>query len=158
VPPTPAGLSATAGDAQVALTWGVAATATAYDLRRSTNSGGPYAPLLTTTALGYLDTSAVNNTTYYYVVSSVNGVGESALSSEVTATPYAQPIVLTVSPQTNGIFSFQFNGVDGRNYTVLISTNLVDWSSIATNQTSGGVSIYNETNVLDPARFYRVQQ
>jgi fibronectin type 3 domain-containing protein len=158
VPPTPAGLNATAGDAQVALNWGPAATATAYNLRRSTNSGGPYASLLTTTALSYLDTAVVNNTTYFYVVSSVNSVGESALSSEVTATPYAQPIVLTVLPLTNSVFSFQFNGVDGRNYTVQMSTNLVDWSSIATNQTSGGVSVYNETNIFDPARFYRVQQ
>ena len=40
-------------------------------------------------AATYTDTGRVNGTTYYYVVSSTNACGESANSSEASATPFA---------------------------------------------------------------------
>ena len=50
--------------------------------RNATTSGGPYSTIGSPTATGYTDTTAVNGTTYYYVVSAVNSSGESANSSE----------------------------------------------------------------------------
>jgi cellulose 1,4-beta-cellobiosidase len=89
-PNPPTGLNATAGNAQVGLTWNASALATSYNVKRSETSGGPYttiAPNVTTTS--YTDTTVVNGTTYYYVVSAVNDDGESANSSQVSATPSA---------------------------------------------------------------------
>ena len=91
VPPNPpTGLAATAGNAQVALTWNTSATATGYNVKRAATAGGPYAiiaPNVTTTS--HIDTTVANGTTYYYVVSAVNADGESTNSSEVSATPSA---------------------------------------------------------------------
>jgi hypothetical protein len=89
-PAAPMGLTATPGNNQVSLTWNASSGATSYNVKRATTSGGPYAtiaPGVTTTS--YTDTTAVNGTTYYYVVSAVNAAGESANSSEVSATPQA---------------------------------------------------------------------
>jgi rhamnogalacturonan endolyase len=88
-PPAPTGLAATAGDAQVSLTWNASSGATSYNVKRATVSGGPYTTIASPTTTSYTDTTAVNGTTYYYVVSAVNGSGESANSTEVSATPSA---------------------------------------------------------------------
>jgi hypothetical protein len=87
-PSAPTGLTATAGDSQVALSWNTVADAATYNVKRSTTSGGPY----TTVQAGvggtsYTNTGLTNGTTYYYVVSAVNASGESANSSQVGATP-----------------------------------------------------------------------
>ncbi len=87
VPAAPTGLTATAGNAQVALAWMVTAGATSYDVKRSTTSGGPYTALSSPTVTNYTDTTAANGTKYFYVVSAVNSAGQSGNSSEVNATP-----------------------------------------------------------------------
>ncbi len=84
----PAGLAALPGDAQVALTWNASANANAYNLKRSTTSGGPYTVIASNiVGLTFTDTTAVNGTTYYYVVNAVNTVGQSADSAQASATP-----------------------------------------------------------------------
>jgi len=86
-PPVPANLEATAGNASVALDWTASRGATAYNIYRSTKSGGEtlLAPGITTTS--YIDNAVVNGTTYFYRVSAVNSSAESVLSREVSATP-----------------------------------------------------------------------
>jgi hypothetical protein len=86
-PGTPTGLLAVAGDSQVALTWNAGANAESYNVKRSIDSGGPYTNLANVVATGYADTTALNGSTYYYVVSTVNSLGESADSDEANATP-----------------------------------------------------------------------
>lgn len=93
VPAAPTGLSATAGDAQVALSWTASSGATSYNVKRSTTGGGPYTTVASgVTATNYTNTGLTNGTTYYYVVSAVNSAGESANSSQVSATPAALSI------------------------------------------------------------------
>jgi subtilisin family serine protease len=90
VPPAPTGLAANAGNGQVSLSWGAVGTATSYRVKRATTSGGPYTTIATgLTSTSHLDTSVTNGTTYFYVVSAVNGVGEGPNSSQVSATPSA---------------------------------------------------------------------
>jgi DNA/RNA endonuclease G (NUC1)/fibronectin type 3 domain-containing protein len=87
-PPPPTGLNATPGDSHVLLGWNAAPGATSYTVKRGTAPGGPYGttfPGLVTTS--YDDVTAVNGTTYYYVVTATNGSGESGNSNEVAATP-----------------------------------------------------------------------
>ncbi|WP_068787186.1 glycoside hydrolase family 6 protein [Paenibacillus phocaensis] len=88
VPAAPAGLTATAGNSQVTLSWTASSGATSYNVKRATTSGGPYTTVATgVAAASYTDTGLTNGTTYYYVVSAANGAGESANSAEVAATP-----------------------------------------------------------------------
>jgi fibronectin type 3 domain-containing protein len=100
-PPTPSGLQATAGNAQVSLTWNASAGATSYNLKRSTVNGGPYSTAVASpTATNYTDTTVTNGTTYYYVVSAVNSAGESANSAQASATPAgaAADVTITINP------------------------------------------------------------
>jgi subtilisin family serine protease len=99
-PTAPPTLTALAGDGKVTLTWSGAAGTTAFAVKRSTTSGGPYV-LLAPDVKGktYVDTNVVNGTTYYYVVSAKNTVGESGDSNEVSATPKS-PSDLVVSAIT----------------------------------------------------------
>jgi fibronectin type 3 domain-containing protein len=86
-PAAPTGLTATAGDTQASLTWTASSGATSYHVKRSTTTGGPYTLVSSPTASTYTDTGLTDGTKYFYVVSAVNSVGESANSSEVNATP-----------------------------------------------------------------------
>ncbi|MGC9450375.1 MAG: fibronectin type III domain-containing protein [Oceanipulchritudo sp.] len=91
-PDAPVGLAASPGDNQVALTWGAPAVGspTSYNVKRSTTSGSGYATITapgTQITTSYTDTTAVNGTPYYYVVSAVNAAGEGANSAEADATP-----------------------------------------------------------------------
>ncbi|MGN6642196.1 MAG: autotransporter-associated beta strand repeat-containing protein [Verrucomicrobiota bacterium] len=92
LPAVPNGLSATAGDAQVALNWSAAAGAVSYNVKRSTASGGPYTTITNVTSPAFTDTGLANGTDYYYVVSGSNANGESANSAQVVATPIAPPV------------------------------------------------------------------
>ncbi len=100
VPPVPAGLTATAGNGQVSLTWNVSSGATSYNVKRSTTTGGPYTQIASPTTTSYTDTTVTNGVAYYYVVSAVNSAGESANSSQATATPTAPATQVSVTVDT----------------------------------------------------------
>ena len=96
VPGAPTGLTATAGNAQVALAWTAPASnggsaITGYKVYRSTTTGTE--TLLTTLGVvtSYTNTGLTNGTTYFYKVTAVNAVGESARSGEASAKPVTVP-------------------------------------------------------------------
>jgi fibronectin type 3 domain-containing protein len=97
VPVVPAGLTATAGNAQVSLVWNVSTDATSYNVKRSTVTGGPYTTISSPATTSFADTSVTNGTKYFYVVSAVNSAGESANSAQASATPTA-PVVPPAAP------------------------------------------------------------
>ena len=93
-PAAPTGLAATAGDAQVGLSWNANSEGDldGYNVYRATSSGGPFTKLngslVTTTS--YNDSGLTNGTTYYYVVTAFDtSANESQTSAEVSATPAA---------------------------------------------------------------------
>ena len=88
-PAAPTGLTASAGNAQVSLTWTASSGASSYNLYRSTTSGTEQLVVAGITGTSYTNTELTNGSTYYYEVTAVNGNGESALSNEVSATPQA---------------------------------------------------------------------
>jgi hypothetical protein len=86
-PAVPTGLTATAGDSSVALSWSASATATNYYVKLSTTSSGGYINIATNTSLTFTNTGLNNGTLYYFVVSALNAAGESTNSTEVSARP-----------------------------------------------------------------------
>jgi fibronectin type 3 domain-containing protein len=97
-PAVPTGLKATAGNAQVSLAWTASAGAASYHVKRSTTSGGPYnTAVASPTAANYSDTIVTNGTAYFYVVSAVNAAGESANSTQASATPIAPTVSVTIT-------------------------------------------------------------
>jgi subtilase family serine protease len=89
VPAAPTNLTATAGNAQVALAWTGSAGATSYSVYRGTASGGETLLKSGLTATSYTDTGLTNGTTYFYQVAAVNAGGTSAKSGEAGAKPTA---------------------------------------------------------------------
>jgi hypothetical protein len=88
-PAAPAGLTATAGYTEVALSWSASNQATSYNLKRATQSGGPYTNVATGLTTTTTTDAATAGVTYYYVVTAVNDLGESAPSTEVSAVSLA---------------------------------------------------------------------
>lgn len=87
-PVAPTISSALAGDRQVLLLWQGVSFATGYNLKRATLSGGPYTPVTNgVVGASFTDSGLSNGTTYYYILTATNQIGESAPSPEVSATP-----------------------------------------------------------------------
>ncbi len=86
VPPlTPTNFTAAPGKNKIDLGWNAATGATSYNVKRATNSGGPFVTLTNVTAASFSDTNVAFGTIYFYVVSAVNISGESANSLSVSA-------------------------------------------------------------------------
>lgn len=95
-PAAPTGLQATGGNAQVSLVWTGSAGATSYTVKRASTAGGTKLPLAAGTNIqgtSFTDMTAVNGTTYYYVVVANNAQGESSESNVASAMPTAPPAI-----------------------------------------------------------------
>ena len=92
-PSAPSGLTAVAGYSQAALSWNRSPGATSYNIKRATVSGGPYTITGTSDVTAFTDAAVVSGSSYYYVVSAVNSIGESANSSEAAANIPVPPLV-----------------------------------------------------------------
>ncbi len=110
VPDTPTGLTAVAGNQMVALTWNAATAAVSYNVKGSTNNGGPYTNLATgITDTSWYDTGLTAGRTYYYVVSGVNLNGESTNSAQASATPFQIPAAYWTNRITSAAQSWNAN-------------------------------------------------
>ena len=85
-PAAPFAIYASPGGDVVPLRWLESFEADSYNIWRSTQAGGPYTQVAQETGTSYLDTSVNFGTQYYYAVSAVNEMGESARSPEAQLT------------------------------------------------------------------------
>lgn len=90
--PAPTGVSATAGTGQVTLSWGVVNGASGYNIKRATESGGPYSQIASQSSTTFNDSSLSPGVTFYYVVSAIYSSGESGNSMQASATPLSLPL------------------------------------------------------------------
>jgi hypothetical protein len=159
-PGAPTGLMATAGDAQVMLSWNASAGATSYNVKRSTSNGSGYQTVGSPTTASFTDIGLTNGTTYYYVVTAQNTAGESANSNQASATPAIGVADVTVtvdptktkpvSPYIYGINFYSgnpgasplltFDRAGGNRWTAY------NWETNASN--AGSDYIYNNDNYL----------
>ncbi|HEV7573012.1 MAG TPA: DNA/RNA non-specific endonuclease [Thermoanaerobaculia bacterium] len=101
VPPAaPTGLTLSVGDAKVYLVWNPVGGATSYNVKRGTSTG-TYTTTTSAPSASFTDNTVSNGTTYYYVVTAVNGA-QSANSSEVTGTPNSASNLGVVFSQVYG--------------------------------------------------------
>jgi hypothetical protein len=150
IPATP-NVVAVSGDGKVTLNWSASGGAAGYVVKRGLTPGGPYEILTTNTTTIYVDTAVVNGTTYYYVISAFNGLGESSDSTEVIGTPKAAPNGLITTGGSNQI-TVQWNAFpDAVSYTVGRS----DVSGGPYAQVASGITglTYTDTG-LNSGRFY----
>nr|WP_281937254.1 fibronectin type III domain-containing protein [Paenibacillus tyrfis] len=128
------------GDRVVDLYW-TTTGAKSYTVKRSTSAGGPYAVLASNIKeISFTDTSVVNGTTYYYVVTAVNEAGESAVSNEINIKPSATKytgglldgVALNVGPSFNKPMStvMQFTDNNGNTGTNIGSN--IAWYTFST--------------------------
>ncbi|MGB8170134.1 MAG: autotransporter-associated beta strand repeat-containing protein [Chthoniobacteraceae bacterium] len=87
IPSVPGGLTVTQGYTYPELRWSAVPFAASYTVKRATTSGGPFTTVASgLTAPSHDDTTALNLSTYFWVVSATNIADESANSSVVTLT------------------------------------------------------------------------
>jgi len=94
-PGTPGGITATASDKTIKISWDAVPNALQYNIYLAgepgvqprnywkLNNGSTYI----TTDLSYINTELENGVSYYFVVTAVNNKGESPMSTQITATP-----------------------------------------------------------------------
>ena len=151
VPPAPAGLAAVAGNAQVALNWSAASTATGYKIKRSLTSGSGYVNIVTNASLTFTNNGLVNGTLYYFVVSATNSFGESTNSTQVSARPTSvASIAISVTnlpgqllfgwpaDHTGWQLQSQTNGL-GTNWVNMPGSDQTNQMTVPLNSTNGSV-------------------
>jgi fibronectin type 3 domain-containing protein len=92
-PSPPAGVTATAGDGQISISWTLVPGTASYNLYWSTSPGvtKTTGTKISNVTSPFTHTGITNGTTYYYVVTAVNSYGESSESTEVWAIPGRPP-------------------------------------------------------------------
>lgn len=168
-PAAPAGLEASTGDGSVSLNWAdnTEPDLAGYTVKRSLTSGSGYSEIASgLVASDYVDTSAINGTTYYYIVTATDvSSNESAAGAEAAATP-SPPISAAEQAAPSAIYTATearfslHNSVPGHSYQLEVSPNLAVWSDI-------GVSLPGDTTTLqfvvpfdpdgNPRNFYRIE-
>jgi len=175
-PSPPTSVVATAGDDQVALTWTAPTTNTdssaltdllGYEVYRSTSVDGTYTQVNTSdvTDTSYTDTTAENDSTYYYKVTAADtGGNESAKSSASdAATPVnSDTTAPTISSVTSTTADGSYNAGDAINVTVTFSEavtlaggNLV--ITLETGATDRTVTITSISSATTASGTYTVQ-
>jgi beta-mannanase/fibronectin type 3 domain-containing protein len=140
IPAAPSGLSATAGNTQAILSWNGSTGASSYNVKRSTTNGGPYTVLTNVMTTGFTNTGLANGTTYYYVVSALNGSGESGNSSQVSATPTGSTPISFVRASQNLVTT------GGSSISTTLANNAGDALVVASRQGTDGTSISSVTD------------
>jgi len=160
VPGAPTGLTATAGNAQVALSWAAVSGATSYNVYRGTTASGESATAIATgvTSASYTNTGLANGQAYFYKVKAVNASGTSGYSNEASATPTAgsapaAPAWSSLTPGANSIFLSWYWTSGATSFNIYRGTTPGGESAtpIATNVT---YSSWNDTGLTNGQTYY----
>lgn len=137
-PAAPAGVTVTAGNTQITPGWTADTGATSYNIYYRTSAGVTIAngTKVANTTGGTPITGLVNGTTYYLAVTALNDIGESALSSEVSAVPaLAAPTGVSAAAGNNQITVSWTAAAGATSYNIYYGT-------------AAGVTNANQTKVI----------
>jgi len=162
IPPAPASVNAYAGNGRALLTWPAQPGATSYNILRSTTSGSGFASItngVTGPVCGsgfdnatYLDPDVVNGTTYYYIVQSVNPVGNTnspqspgvAPSGAISSAIPAAPASVSIGGVAHQSVTVNWNASSGADYYTVYRSTLFDNGGGASNVL--GTIVLNNSN------------
>jgi autotransporter-associated beta strand protein len=138
----PMGLTATAGDSQVALSWNSVANAAYYQVFRSLTNGGPYSQIATVTTTSYTDLPLANGTNYFFVVKAINAIGSSANSADVSARPVSPVPTNLIINLSGGLLQFNWP-TDHIGWRLQMNTDLstTNWQDVPGTDVTNSVSI-----------------
>ena len=151
-PAAPTGVTAQGASAQVTLAWASSAGASTYNLYRGTASSTEVLLKSGLSVASYVDGGLTNGTAYFYRVSAVNGAGEGAQSSEVSATPAAPaspPVLVNDTDATITYTGQSWGYAGGRGLGDLqddIHYASADGDSLSYAFTGTGIGYVTETN------------
>jgi predicted phage tail protein len=169
-PSPPQNLQASAEDSAVNLSWSAPSNnggspVTSYNVYRGTSSDTETLLTQVGNVTSYNDDTVTNGQTYFYTVTAVNSVGESAQSNEASATPIGPPQPPTGLTATAKLVKINLSWTAPTNdggstitgYMIERSTNNGStWSTPVSNTGSTGTT-YSDTNVLPLTTYtYRV--
>ena len=162
VPSVPSGLVAIPDNTEVGLSWNNSVGASYYNIKRSTSLTGSYANIATTSYNYYLDKNLTNGTTYYYVVSAVNSLGESVNSLQVKGAPFlplpSQPQIYSAvigKDSTNGKTMVTLNwGVSNFAATYNIKKSTVIDGTYSTIGSTSATSFKDESSFTAGTTYY----
>lgn len=146
MPATPSGLSATAiTDSQIDLSWNPCDGATNYNIKYALFGGGPYTLITSVSGTSFSDMGLSESTTYYYVVSAVNSVGESADSVQAAAiTQAVPPAALSGLTATVGEDSVILN------WNASTESGLAGYNVYRSTESDSGFRLLNESLLSSP--------
>ncbi|HIJ87658.1 MAG TPA: hypothetical protein HPP97_08230 [Desulfuromonadales bacterium] len=140
IPPPAAPIigTATPGNSQATITWNPVSGATYYNIYRSTTSGVQGTLVGSSTTTSYIDTTAVNGTTYYYTVTASDSTQRVYVANEVsfntsvidTAT---NTVSATINATGNDPTNVAINSQTNRAYVTNVYGNSVDVINTNTN-------------------------
>ena len=164
VPGAPTGVSAAGGTNQVTISWSTVAGASSYNLYRSTTSGvtTTSGTKIAGTTSPYTNTGLAAGTTYYYIVTAINSVGESSASTQVSAVTTAPPAAVPSAPigvsATGGTkqISLSWATASGAtSYNIYYATTSGVTTASGTKIT-GATSPYVQTGLPDGTAYYYI--
>jgi fibronectin type 3 domain-containing protein len=162
-PVPPFDLTAGGFGTRVSLTWAAGVNASAYNVKRATASGGPYATVATGVAgTAFTDTGLASGITYYYVVTASNPHGESAPSNEAAVTTSDLVARITFN-ETAGSVATDASGnsrhatlVNGPAFAPGVLKNALTLSSAASQHATLPAGVVSELNDFTLSLWVRV--
>jgi fibronectin type 3 domain-containing protein len=172
LPSAPTGLRATPSDGQVTLEWNSVAGASSYFVYRATVSGinrnnwntivGGNRTQVPGGATVHIENNLTNGTTYFFVVTALNSLGQSVESAEVSATPFAaetvpvQPTNLTASAADSEVILHWNAAAGAQFYNVYWSTTAGVTPGTGTKISNLSGTSYTHTGLANNITYYYI--
>ena len=172
LPSPPTGLRAISSDGQVTLEWNSVTGASSYFVYRATVSGvsrsnwntivGGSRTQVVGGATLFIASGLTNGTTYYFVVTAQNSLGQSVDSAEVSATPFAadtvptQPKNLTASAGDTKVVLNWSASAGAASYTLYWSNSPGVTTKTGTAITDLSGTAYTHTGLVNNTPYYYI--
>ena len=155
VPVAPSGISIIQNSTgtDLSLSWAPSLGSSSYNIYSSQVSGGPYSFVTNSGSnIGNAVSALTTGSTYYFVVTALNGTVESGYSPEVASIPQVTPTAPAVSVDSLGRVVLNWSSVAGATkYNIERSIDAAEFSSIATGVAT---TSYTDSSVVGGQGYY----